>query len=291
MDHVTVNTAKETGKAVLDEAKQKANNLWVERLERFGYITRGAIYALIGILALLLAVGAGGAATSPTSAIELIGKQPFGKFLLILVAIGLLGYALWGFVRAILDPLGRGSDAKGLFARAGFLFSGVSYGLMLIPTVLTLIGKSGGSSQGSTSGVPSALMAGPLGKWLVIAFGVFWIAAGISQCVVAYKGRFMRDIKTSVMTAKEIKALTSLGRIGYAARGIVFVLIGGIILQTAFAVGARHSQGFDGALAALAHAPYGEFLLAAIAIGLILFGAYSALCAKWIKTLSTHRAS
>jgi hypothetical protein len=64
----------------------------------------------------------------------------------------------------------------------------------------------------------------------------------------------------------------------------VFVLIGLIILQTTFAVGSRQVQGFDGALAALAHAPYGEILLGVVAFGLILFGVFSALCTKWIKT-------
>ena len=77
--------------------------------------------------------------------------------------------------------------------------------------------------------------------------------------------------------------MTWLGRIGYAARGAVFALVGVIIFQTAFAVGPREAAGFDGALAGLAHAPYGEFLLGAVAIGLMLFGVYSAVCAKWNK--------
>ena len=85
-----------------------------------------------------------------------------------------------------------------------------------------------------------------------------------------------------------IKTATWLGKSGYAARGIVFVLIGLIILQAVFTVGAKQAQGFDGALAAMAHAPHGEILLGAVAMGLILFGVYSALCAKWNK-IGTRR--
>ena len=110
----------------------------------------------------------------------------------------------------------------------------------------------------------------------------------------AYTAHFMRDLKTGAMSAQEVKTVTWLGKIGYAARGIVFALVGLIILQTAFAVGAKQAQGFDGALAALAHAPYGEILLGAVALGLILFGVYSALCAKWNKIgrrLSPHPAA
>jgi len=163
------------------------------------------------------------------------------------------------------------------------LFSGVSYGLLLIPIVLTLLNKPSTSTAGSSFGVPAALLTGPFGKWLIVAFGLFWVAAGAGQLYEAYVAHFTRDLKTNTMSAQEVKAATWLGRIGYAARGVVFGLIGVIILQTALAAGAKQAQGFDGALAALLHAPYGEVLLGAVAIGLILFGAYSALCAKWNK--------
>jgi hypothetical protein len=274
---------KRTQTAILHKVKHNAANPWIERLERFGFVARGLIYVIIGALALQFAVGAGGATATPTSAIALIGRQPLGKLLLVITAAGLAGYSLWGFVRAILDPLGRGTNAKGLIDRAGFLFSGVSYGLLLIPTVLTLLNKPGASTAGGTAGVPAALLTGPFGKWLVVAFGLFWIMAGAGQLVTAFVGHFTRDLKTSTMSAEEVRAATWLGRIGFAARGVVFGLIGLIILQTAFAVGARQAEGFDGALAALAHAPYGEILLGAVAIGLIVFGVYSALCAKWNK--------
>jgi len=283
MTTTTSNSTKQAGKAIVHQAKDASTNPWVQDLERFGFVIRGLIYAIIGVLALQLAVGAGGATATPTSAIALIGRQPLGKYLLIVVVAGLAGYSLWGFVRAILDPLGRGTDAKGLLDRAGFFFSGVSYGLLLIPTVLALLNKPSTSTAGSTAGVPAALLSGPFGKWIVVAFGLIWIGIGAGQLVTAYAAHFTRDLKTGSMSQQEIKAATWLGRIGFAARGVVFGLIGVIILQTAFAVGARQAQGFDGALAALAHAPFGEILLGAVAIGLILFGLYSALCAKWNK--------
>jgi len=284
------NTTKQAGKAVVHEARHAATNPWFERLERLGYVVRGLIYVIIGVLALQLALGAGGATATPTSAIALIGRQPQGKLLLVIIAAGLAGYSLWGFVRALLDPLGRGTDAKGLLDRAGFLFSGVSYGILLFATVQTLLNKPSSSAAGGTAGLPASLMSGPMGKWLVIAFGLFWIAAGAGQVMTAYVAHFTRDLKTGTMSAQEIKTATWLGRIGFAARGIVFALIGVIILQTAFAVGAKQAAGFDGALAALAHAPYGEVLLGVVAIGLILFGAYSALCAKWNK-IGAQRAA
>ena len=283
MTTATSSSAKQTGKTVVREARHAATNPWFERLERFGFVVRGLIYVIIGVLALQLAAGAGGATASPSGAIALIGRQTQGKLLLAIVAAGLAGYSLWGFVRAILDPLGRGTDSKGLLARAGFLFSGLSYGILLIPIVLTLLNKPSPSTGGGTFGVPASLLNGPSGKWLIVGFGLFWIAAGAGQLYEAYVANFTRDLKTDTMSAQEIKAATWLGRIGFAARGVVFGLIGVIILQTALAAGPKQAEGFDGALAALLHAPYGEILLGAVAIGLILFGVYSAMCAKWNK--------
>jgi hypothetical protein len=166
------------------------------------------------VLALQLALGSGGATASPTSAIALIGRQPFGNVLLAVIAVGLAGYSLWGFVRAIFDPLGRGSDRTGLIDRAGFLFSGVSYAALVIPTWLALLGKPSGAAQGSMAGVPASLMAGPWGKWLVIGFGLFWVIAGAGQLVFAYEDRFMRDLKTGAMTVQDRQMMTWVGRGG-----------------------------------------------------------------------------
>lgn len=283
MNHTTSKSAQQAGNAVVAKAKQKAAAPWVQRLEQLGFLVRGLIYIVIGLLALKLAIGAGGATTSPTSAILLMGRQPFGKLLLAVIALGLAGYSLWGFIRAILDPLRRGTDSDGLIDRAGFLFSGISYAGLLVPTVLTLLNKPGASTQASATGVPATLMTGPWGKWLVIAFGLFWIGAGFGQWAEAYTARFLRDLKTGMMSTQETKTAKLLGQVGYAARGVVFVLIGLIVVKTVFAAGAAQPQGFNDALAALARAPYGFILLGAVASGLILFGIYSAMCAKWNK--------
>jgi hypothetical protein len=282
MAQTAATSAKQAGKNALADVKQTATAPWIIWLERLGFITRGLIYVVIGVLALQLAAGAGGGTTSPTSAIAVIGKQPFGKIFLAVIAVGLVGYALWGVVRAVLDPLGRGSDAKGLFDRAGFLFSGLSYALLLIPTVAALMNKPS-TAASSGSGVPAGLASGPGGKWVVVAFGIIWLAIGAGQLAAAYSAHFLRDLKTSEMSADERKTATWLGKAGYAARGIVFGMIGFIILQAELAGGAQQAKGFDGALAALAHAPYGLIVLGVVALGLILFGAYSIMCAKWTR--------
>jgi hypothetical protein len=107
--------AGEAKAAVQDAAAQTVP--WVEKLARFGYAAKGVVYAVIGILALQLALGQGGEATGPEGALSTIGQQPFGRALLAIMAAGLLAYALWRLVQAAVDPEHKGTDAKGLGQR------------------------------------------------------------------------------------------------------------------------------------------------------------------------------
>src|SRR3981081_1056435 len=113
--------------------KRAAVNPKLEILERLGYVVRGALYATIGILALRIVLGvAGGAATDLTGALGFLISNPFGKLVLIVAVIGLGAYSLWGFIRAIFDPLHRGSDKSGYLARLGFVSSAVSYAALAL---------------------------------------------------------------------------------------------------------------------------------------------------------------
>jgi hypothetical protein len=282
MSSTATKSPQKVGKAAVNKAKAQAAKPWVQKLEHFGYLVRGGIYCVIGLLALLLVLGIGGATTSPTGAIAMLGRQPYGKLFLAVIAVGLAGYALWGFVRAILDPLGRGTSPKGWFERAGFLFSGVSYVLMLIPTVNTLLGKPGGWGLGNAASNPGGSGIG--GHLPAILIGLFWVGAGIGQLVSAYTAHYMQYLKTGAMNASEKKMMIWLGRIGYAARGIVFGMIGVLVLRTIFGSTNIQAKGFDGALDALASALYGGVLLGIVALGLILFGVFSGMCSKWIQT-------
>jgi hypothetical protein len=265
------------------KAKQTAANPWVERLARFGYAVRGILYAVVGLLAVQVALGAGGATTDKNGAIATIGSQPFGKFLLVLVAIGLAGYALWGFIRALLDPLGRGTDPKGIAQRIGYLISGLSYGTLLIPTVRFIMGTGGGDTSNGSADMTAALLSQPFGQWLAGLVGLIGMAGGLGQMYQAYSTDFKKDFKSSEMSADEMKLATGVGRAGLAARGIVFVMLGFFVLQAALQANPQQAKGLDGALATLAHQPFGPWLLGLVALGLVAFGAYSLLSARWIR--------
>lgn len=277
----TVN--KITTKAA-QQTRQAVNTPVVEGLARGGYIARGAIYALIGLLAAQLAFSSGGEITDQHGALQILGAQPFGKILLIVVAIGLVGYAMWGVIRAALDPLGRGSDARGLIERAGFLLSAISYGALAVVAFNAATGVGNASGAGKPQDLSAELLSKPFGPWLVGILGLFWIGAGIGQLYTAWKADFKQDLKSD-LPANEKTWSERLGRAGYAARGIVFLLIGWFTIQAALTVNPNQAVGLDGALLKLAHQPYGMFLLGIVALGLLAFGIYSMLCARWMRVL------
>ncbi|HEV7662754.1 MAG TPA: DUF1206 domain-containing protein, partial [Chloroflexota bacterium] len=169
-------------------------------LARLGLLARGAIYLLVGWLALLTAVGIGTAGIADKQqALQTVGSEPLGTFLLILVAAGLLAYAIWSLVRAVLDPEWRGHDARAVFARVGNAVAAVSYGGLGIGAVrLALgLGSAGKGSDASTQDWTAWLLAAPFGPPLVIGLGLIVVAVGLIELVRAYKADFQHDLRTT----------------------------------------------------------------------------------------------
>ncbi len=264
------------------EVKKAAANPWTERLTRLGYFVRGFVYGIPGLLALQLALGvSGGTATTPTGAILYIGKQPGGTILLIIVAIGLVGYSLWGLIRAVFDPFREGDDPKGLMSRFGYLVSAFGYGTLLIATLQYIAGSavSGNNPQDWSA----KLLTMPWGRIAVAVIGAGWLFGGLRQIYTGYKADFKDQFNWREMS-REMKVWSvRIGRVGLTARGVVFGLIGVFLLQAAVFVDPARAKGLDGALLAVAGNPYGQVLLAIVAVGLMAFGLYSMLLARWAR--------
>lgn len=258
-------------------------------LVRLGHIVRGIIYFLPGLLALRLAIatpGGTGAAITPTGAIDLIAQQPLGRFLMVPIAVGLAAYALWGGVRAVLDPLDRGHSTKGILTRLGYLTSAVAFAGLFFAAFQFLSGASA-HVLGDRDWTASVLSK-PAGRWIVGIIGVCWIAgAGITQMVIGWKGLFADDLKRETMSATEYRWAVRLGRIGITARGVVFTVIGMLLVGVALKTNPSHVQGMDGALLTLSQQPFGRLLIAGVGLGLMAFGAFSMMCARWMRLTSS----
>ena len=251
-------------------------------LARAGLLARGVVYGIIGVLAIKLALGDGGKATDQQGALHTIAKQPFGKSLLVVVAVGLAGYALWRLVRA---GIGHGPDASDdIKERIDGAISGVGYALLCVTAVSILAGSGGGSGGSSDPDKTTAGVLGwPAGRVLVAVAALIIVGVGLEQ---GYKGamcKFLEKSKTETMGARMLAAFTAVGVFGHLARMVIFSLIGYFLFKAAIDYDPDKSVGLDGALATLGQSSYGPVVLGIVAAGLIGFGFYSGLDARYRK--------
>lgn len=260
--------------------KNRNPSSWVERLARFGYAAKGVVYGIVGLLAAQAAFGAGGKTTDTQGALQAIVTQPFGKVLLGLVAIGLFGYVLWKFVQAVKDPENKGTDAKGILQRIGYAISGIIYTGLALSAVKIILGSGGGNSN-STEDWTARLLSQPFGQWLVGTIGAFIIGLGFYQFYKAFTAKLRKELNLHDLSQTEQEWVKAICRFGIAARGVVFCVIGFFLIQAARQSDASQAQGLGEALQTLAQQPYGAWILGIVALGLVAYGIYMVMQARY----------
>jgi hypothetical protein len=243
----------------------------IERLARLGYIAIGIVYALIGGLTAAAALHHKRGAADRRDAFAFILDKPFGNLLLIVIAAGLAGYAIWRISSGIVDSERRGSDAKGFALRAGSIARGLFYGGAAWQ-VVHLAMREGGQGRGSDANAKhwtARAMDHPFGRWAVAIAGLVIVGAGIYQISRAVRG------KLSSRLHLQSRRLIAISRFGIAARGVVFGIIGASLVLAAIHYDASEARGTTGAFHAVAQQPFGRVLLALVATGFIAYGVYA----------------
>ena len=244
-----------------------------EVLSRAGFVARGLIYSLVGLLAFTVAVSDEGKLTDQQGAIATVANQPFGKLLLVLLGIGLGGYAIWRLVRA---ALGHGpEDSDSTLERIGGVGSGLVYGGLCVATINVLTGSSAEGASSNPDRTTAGVFDWPAGRLLVGVAGIVLLGVAGYQFVKGVRQTFLDELKTEEMSVAMQTWITSIGTIGHVARAIVFGLAGWFLVKAAYEFDANEAVGLDGALAKILGASYGPWLLGVVAAGLIAFGVYS----------------
>lgn len=243
-----------------------------EGLARAGLVARGVVFGVIGVLAFELALGAGGKTTSQQGALATIARQPFGRVLLVIVAIGLAGYALWRLVSAAAGP--RDSADDGASKRVSALASGIVYAALCFTAVKILFGAHASGGSSSAKHATAGVLGWPGGPVFVTIAGLILIGVGLFQAYEGLARKFCEDVQTEQMDPGIRHTFTALGVFGYLARAVVFLLVGYGAIKAALDYNPRSAIGLDGALQKLAHSSYGPELLGIVAVGLIGFAVY-----------------
>lgn len=252
----------------------------LEALARFGYVSKGVVYATVGLLALALAFGRGGQATDAQGALRRLGDLPLGSALIWPLALGLFGYALWQLLRALLDPEGLGQEAKALAKRAAYLLSAlINFALFWFAVRLAGEGRvGGGAGEAAAAREVLSLPAGQL--WLGLA-GVLLLGAGAAQVIEAVRGTFMRRVVLRDAAGRHAGKIRRIGQLGLGARGVTFAALGAFLLTAAAADEARRVRDSSGLLTWLRDQPAGEWLLALSALGTFCYGLWCFVQARY----------
>jgi Domain of Unknown Function (DUF1206) len=252
----------------------------MEMMARFGYGARGVVYCLVGGLALLAALGSGGQTGGSRSALQTLLDQPFGKAWLTVIAIGLFGFALWRIVEGLTDADHRGTEWKALGVRAAHLVSGGIYASLALFALNLAYGsrQGGGGEDQAAQDWTAWLLSQPFGQWLVGAIG---IAVALTGAGFIWKGWRGNVADRLALPAQTHRWAVLLGRFGFAARGVVFILIGGFLFLAALHGNSSEVHGLGGALQSLQSQSYGWLLLGMTAAGLVAFGLFGLVQARY----------
>jgi Domain of Unknown Function (DUF1206) len=251
----------------------------MEKLARFGLVAQGVSFGLVAVLAIKLALGDGGKATDREGALRAIAAHGFGRVIVIALAAGFACYALWRLFEAVAGRKLESPEKEKAWKRLGALGKAAIYGSLCAAAVSTLTGDggSGNKEQKTTAGI----LGWPAGRWIVFA-----IAAGIAGAALwnLYRGlsqRFLKQLKTGEMSSRVRAWATRIGVVGLLSRAVVFGLIAWFFFDAAVDYNANKAQGLDGALRKLATETYGTWLLAIVAAGLLAYGGFCLIQARY----------
>ena len=249
----------------------------VERAARLGYAAKGVVYLIVGGLAAMAAFGSGGATTGSEGALYTVMKQPFGRALLSVLALGLAGYTVWRLIQGVKDPENNGAGSR-IYALGSAVLHG-SLTLAAARIVFRGIGTSGSGSD--TEGMVAQAMAQPFGTWLVGIAGLITLFAAGHQFHQAATGGYRKRLGIGRLGPTASTWVSRAAKTGLTARGFVFGIIGIFFLVAAWQTDPSEAKGFGEALQTVQAQTYGPWLLGAVAIGLVGYGVYQMVKAKY----------
>jgi hypothetical protein len=259
---------------------EQAGEQAVDRAARAGLVAKGSLYAIVGLLAGQLAAGDLGNDASQQGAMRSVAQQPFGGATLTILAVGLAGYALWRLRQAFAPP--TASSLPTWLLRAAMIVRALLYlGFAFLAGAEVAGAVGGGEHEESTT---AAVLALPGGVVLVVAVGCAIVVVGLVQFREAWTCGFRQHLDLSSVTTATRRLIEWTGRAGHAARGFVFCIAGGFLVRAALRAEPDEGVGLDGALREVVEAPAGPWMLVAIAAGLVLYGGFCLLQARFART-------
>lgn len=259
---------------------------WIQGLAKAGFAAKGFVYIAVGVLSTQVALGSRGRIADSSSALRTIYGQPFGRATLMLVGIGLLAYASWRLIEAIADPQRKGASPKRIAIRVSYVVRAITHGALGIEA-LRLLSGTRVSGADRTEHWTARLMAAPLGTFLVAAVGAGVIGFGAFQLYNAMRYRSASELDLSGLNPQTERWVVPMSRLGIAARGVVFGIIGFFLVRAGLQHDPSEASGMRESFRTLLTQPKGHLLLGIVAIGFIAYGIYQFLQARYRRIAAT----
>ncbi|MBC7900214.1 MAG: DUF1206 domain-containing protein [Saprospiraceae bacterium] len=284
MDDAIKSPVKETVEKTEEAAVEISRNPWTQKLARFGFYSKGFLFIVIGVLAILVALGyQSGKLADPTGALATVAQSTFGKLLLVIFVAGAIGHGIWNILRGVADIDDAGGKTVGIIKRiipvgVGIFYFGLAWSAWSI-VAAARVSTENGEVQKTLAAI---LLALPLGAVLLFLIGLTVMGAGVHECYSGFSGKFRENFKEyKIGNYFSSEIITVLGILSFTARALILLLMGYFFITAAFASDANEAVGIDGVLLTLARTYYGKTILFVTAAGLVCHGILSLYEAKY----------
>jgi len=270
--------------SAMGAARQAGESDGLEHLARVGLIAYGVVHLLVAWLSLQLAWGGGGESADQSGAMRTLAESPVGTPLLWLVAVGLIALAVWQAAEVLRWRRGWSASGKArtkaIRKSANALIKAVIYVTLAVLAIRFATG-SGKSSSQSQQETTAGVFAWPAGQWLVGAFGLVLVGAGVWHIRKGLNKHFMKQIDTSKASPSAVRLVTRLGQVGFPGKGIALGGVGALFIWAAVTFDPTKARGLDGAMHEILDLPFGQILLTLVALGIAAFGAFCFVRARY----------
>ena len=258
------------------------DNRWIVRVGRIGYVAKGLVFICIGLLSASAALGGNVGATDFRGVMQAILQQPFGATLLIALIAGLICYVLWLLLATFVNAGNVGNDAGGIAARVRALVLAAIHSGLIAIAVKAFGGNTGnGDDDRAAQSWTASALAQPFGSALVVVIGSAILIAGLLECLRAYREKFAEQLDLAGYSQTAQNWIVRFCAFGFAARGVVFIVLGALLMRSGWQSDPSKARGMSGALDAVIAQPFGRSLFAVGAIGLAAYGSYCCVKARY----------
>jgi hypothetical protein len=248
---------------------------WIKQLAQVGLSAKGFVYIILGAMAFMAAFEIGSSSNQPTTstgALGFIQDSPGGAVLLGLVAAGLLCYVIWRFVQTFTSKGGEDKDAA---HRVRYFISGLTYLALAYTALQMVMHSSSGQNGDQNQQLAAQIMSKSMGQWILGLGALILAGVGIYQIYYGFSGKYRKHLDNLRLHSRSTLLLERSGKVGYIARGFVWLIIAYLLLRAALHANAAEAGDTSKAFQFLENSPMGSYLLGATGIGLIAYGVFN----------------